>query len=388
MSAASSAAHRPELSGRQRQAEAARLFEVVGLGAGMLDRYPHELSGGQRQRVGFAQALAGRARLILADEPVSMLDVSIRIGLLNLMATLRDTTGVSILYITHDIASARYVADRLIVMYAGQILVGPIEYWRIRVPYPAPGLGRARPARAAVGGGRDHFGEPPKVIGQANCRFGSVHAARHRYLLDDPAAGGGRPGPARRTQRWRANRRPANRGPRGRLSCRPVGRGGEGVLMKITVVGGGSTYTPELADGLGRLAPWVTELVLVDPDQTRLAAVGPVSARIMRRRASAVIRWTSDLDDGLDGAAAVLIQLRVGGQAARNRDETWPLDYDCVGQETTGAGGLARRCWTVPWSSTSPSRRAVAPRPARGSSTSPPARSASSPMPLLNAGHR
>jgi 6-phospho-beta-glucosidase len=119
--------------------------------------------------------------------------------------------------------------------------------------------------------------------------------------------------------------------------------------LKITVVGGGSTYTPELADGLGRLAPWVTELVLVDPDATRLAAVGPVSARIMRAHGHpAAVRWTDSLDDGLDGAAAVLIQLRVGGQAARNRDETWPLDYDCVGQETTGAGGLAKALRTVP----------------------------------------
>jgi 6-phospho-beta-glucosidase len=119
--------------------------------------------------------------------------------------------------------------------------------------------------------------------------------------------------------------------------------------MKITVVGGGSTYTPELADGLGRLAAWVTELVLVDPDETRLAAVGPVSARIMRAHGHpAAVRWTGNLDDALDGAAAVLIQLRVGGQAARNRDETWPLDYDCLGQETTGAGGLAKALRTVP----------------------------------------
>jgi len=119
--------------------------------------------------------------------------------------------------------------------------------------------------------------------------------------------------------------------------------------MKITVIGGGSTYTPELADGLGRLAPWVTELVLVDPDEARLAAVGPVSARIMRAHGHpAAVRWTTDADDGLDGAAAVLIQLRVGGQAARNRDETWPLEYGCVGQETTGAGGLAKALRTVP----------------------------------------
>jgi len=93
----------------------------------------------------------------------------------------------------------------------------------------------------------------------------------------------------------------------------------------------------------------VSELTLVDPDESRLAAVGPVSARIMRRHGHpATVRWTDNLDDALDGAAAVLIQLRVGGQAARNRDETWPLDYDCVGQETTGAGGLAKALRTVP----------------------------------------
>ena len=114
----------------------------------MLQRYPHELSGGQRQRVGFAQALALRPKLILADEPVSMLDVSIRIGLLNLMAELRDSEGVSILYITHDIASARYVADRLIVMYAGHIAeTGPTEevLSRPQAPlHPAAAVRRAR----------------------------------------------------------------------------------------------------------------------------------------------------------------------------------------------------------------------------------------------------
>jgi peptide/nickel transport system ATP-binding protein len=168
--------HRRELSGAQRRDEAARVFDVVGLGADMLERFPHELSGGQRQRVGFAQALAMRPKLILADEPVSMLDVSIRIGLLNLMAELRDTMGVSILYITHDIASARYVADRLIVMYAGQIAeAGPIEdvLTSPRHPYTQLLLSAVPDPRAPLSvAAETDRGEPPKVIDPApGCRF-------------------------------------------------------------------------------------------------------------------------------------------------------------------------------------------------------------------------
>jgi peptide/nickel transport system ATP-binding protein len=173
--------HRPELSAAERAAEAERVFSVVGLGADMLGRYPHELSGGQRQRVGFAQALATKPRLILADEPVSMLDVSIRIGLLNMMARLRDSEGVSILYITHDIASARYVADRLIVMYAGQIVeAGPIEDVLAdpRHPYTqlllsaVPDPKAPPPSDAAVAAASGERGEPPKVIDPLpGCRF-------------------------------------------------------------------------------------------------------------------------------------------------------------------------------------------------------------------------
>src|SRR4029077_8598992 len=122
--------HRPDLSRRGRDEEAGRLFEAVGLAPAraFLEKFPYQLSGGQRQRIGFAQALASRPELILADEPVSMLDVSVRIGVLNLMASLRRRERVSFLYITHDIASARYVADRLVVMYAGQVAEsGPVE---------------------------------------------------------------------------------------------------------------------------------------------------------------------------------------------------------------------------------------------------------------------
>lgn len=170
--------HRPELSRQERHDEALRVFEVVGLSpaAEVLERYPHELSGGQRQRVGFAQALAMRPKLILADEPVSMLDVSIRIGLLNLMVELRDSQGVSILYITHDLASARYVADRLIIMYAGQIAEsGPVEevLANPRHPYTQLLLSAVPDPRAPLGvGAETDKGEPPKVIDPTpGCRF-------------------------------------------------------------------------------------------------------------------------------------------------------------------------------------------------------------------------
>ncbi|WP_329409972.1 6-phospho-beta-glucosidase [Streptomyces sp. NBC_00704] len=121
--------------------------------------------------------------------------------------------------------------------------------------------------------------------------------------------------------------------------------------MKLTVVGGGSTYTPELVDGFARLRDTlpVEELVLVDPAAGRLELVGGLARRIFARQDHpGRIVTTSDLDAAVDGADAVLLQLRVGGQAARLQDETWPLDCGCVGQETTGAGGLAKALRTVP----------------------------------------
>ncbi|MET7679961.1 6-phospho-beta-glucosidase [Streptomyces sp. NPDC005423] len=121
--------------------------------------------------------------------------------------------------------------------------------------------------------------------------------------------------------------------------------------MKLTVVGGGSTYTPELIDGFARLRDTlpVEELVLVDPAADRLELVGGLARRIFARQGhDGRIVTTSDLDAGVEGADAVLLQLRVGGQAARQQDETWPLECGCVGQETTGAGGLAKALRTVP----------------------------------------
>jgi 6-phospho-beta-glucosidase len=121
--------------------------------------------------------------------------------------------------------------------------------------------------------------------------------------------------------------------------------------MKLAIIGGGSTYTPELVDGFARLRGELplTELALVDPSAERLEAVGAVSRRIFAKQGHpGRVLATSSLEEGVDGADAVLFQLRVGGQAARNVDETLPLDFCCVGQETTGAGGLAKALRTVP----------------------------------------
>jgi peptide/nickel transport system ATP-binding protein len=109
---------------REIQARLEELMTTVDLPVELLHSHPHELSGGQRQRIAIARALALEPKVILADEPTSMLDVSVRIGVLNLMRKLRDEQGISILYITHDLASARYVADRTIVMFAGELVEG------------------------------------------------------------------------------------------------------------------------------------------------------------------------------------------------------------------------------------------------------------------------
>jgi 6-phospho-beta-glucosidase len=121
--------------------------------------------------------------------------------------------------------------------------------------------------------------------------------------------------------------------------------------VKVAVVGGGSTYTPELVEGFVRRGDRlpVDELVLLDIDMERLGIVGALAERMMRRAGwSGTLRSTSDRDEALDGADFVIVQLRVGGQAARYGDETIPVRFGCIGQETTGPGGFAKALRTVP----------------------------------------
>ena len=139
-----------------------------------IDKFPHELSGGQRQRVAIARALGANPEALLADEPVSMLDVSIRLGVLNLLRDLKERLDLAILYITHDIASARYFADETLVMYAGRVVEGgdsetvtqnPAHPYTQLLIDSAPDPDR--PPRADEVGG-----EPPSLIRPPQgCRF-------------------------------------------------------------------------------------------------------------------------------------------------------------------------------------------------------------------------
>ncbi|KUM30513.1 ABC transporter [Arthrobacter sp. EpRS66] len=114
------AIHQPQI--KSKRSEMARLVSTVGLSPEVLSSFPHELSGGQRQRIAIARVLAAKPSVILADEPTSMLDVSVRIGVLNLLHKLRDEHGITILYVTHDLASARYLSDRIAVLNEGRIV--------------------------------------------------------------------------------------------------------------------------------------------------------------------------------------------------------------------------------------------------------------------------
>lgn len=115
-----------------------KLMEEVGLDRRLADRYPHELSGGQRQRVAIGRALALRPPLVILDEPTAALDLSIQAQILNLLKDIKESTGCSFLYISHDLTTVRYVSDRIAVMYMGQVVeTGPTEevFQRPRHPY-------------------------------------------------------------------------------------------------------------------------------------------------------------------------------------------------------------------------------------------------------------
>jgi oligopeptide/dipeptide ABC transporter ATP-binding protein len=157
------------VSSKDADAEVARLLEKVGLSPGFAQRFPHELSGGQLQRVAIARALGAKPRLLIADEAVSKLDISVRAQVLNLLKDINRDAGLAIVFITHDLGVARYLSQRIAVMYFGRIVeTGDTEdIWRRgRHPYVAMLL-RARASPAAA----DEASGAVPTAGESSCNF-------------------------------------------------------------------------------------------------------------------------------------------------------------------------------------------------------------------------
>ena len=187
----------PESDAKERRARVLRTMEAVGLLPEMINRYPHEFSGGQAQRIGIARALITEPKLIVCDEPVSALDVSIQAQILNLLSELKDEFGLTLIFISHNLSVVRHVSDRILVLYLGRIVelaTGDAIYTDAKHPYtkalltavpiPDPKRARMRNIDALVGEIPSPINPPSGCTFRTRCRHARDICAEQRPLLE------------------------------------------------------------------------------------------------------------------------------------------------------------------------------------------------------------
>jgi oligopeptide/dipeptide ABC transporter ATP-binding protein len=185
-------------TGQELRERVAELFRIVGLDPGMMDRVPHEFSGGQRQRIGVARALACRPSLIICDEPISALDVSIQAQIINLLEELQERLGLTYLFIAHDLAVVQHISDRVAVMYLGRIVEltesgelyeNPLHpYTRAllsAIPIPDPALEKTRTRIVLKGEVPSPVNPPPGCHFHPRCQLATDECGRQRPDLRD-----------------------------------------------------------------------------------------------------------------------------------------------------------------------------------------------------------
>jgi oligopeptide transport system ATP-binding protein len=193
---------KPELNREQRRQRVMEIMEAVGLQPEMINRYPHEFSGGQAQRIGIARALITEPKLIVCDEPVSALDVSIQAQILNLLSELKDQFGLTLIFISHNLSVVRHVSDRIMVLYLGRIVElasGDELYMDAKHPYskalltavpiPDPKRARQRNIDALTGEIPSPINPPSGCTFRTRCRYATERCAEIRPPLETVSDG-------------------------------------------------------------------------------------------------------------------------------------------------------------------------------------------------------
>jgi len=189
--------HEPSLKGRAREQRVREIMERVGLAPEMINRYPHEFSGGQAQRIGIARAVVQKPRIIVCDEPVSALDVSIQAQIINLLIELKETLGLTLIFISHDLSVVRHISDRIIVLYLGRAVehgATDTVFRQARHPYtqallaaalvPDPQIMRTRTFVPLNGEVPSPIDPPSGCAFRTRCPHARDACAEHRPLLE------------------------------------------------------------------------------------------------------------------------------------------------------------------------------------------------------------